>query len=314
MIPSFRVQNFKCFEDLSLEGLGRVNLIAGANNVGKTALLEALLLDGRRDFAAAVLEILTQRNQSGHPTISSNVREWFFDDAKPVRLNGAFAMDDKKGPGIVRVRDGRIQELLFSDQLQRLEQLRLADSMQFPDSLAIWLSGLDAEKRDKYWDHLLIEGDQDRISDFVRIVLPSVERLGLLADGGKFRQPYCSVSGERFRLSRLGTGMDRLFGLGFGLNFARGNRLLIDEFETGLHYSILGRIWRSVFETAKALDVQVFATTHSSDCIRTFARVAEEHEEEGKYFRLDTNLGKLRAVSLNEEELAFATEAGMEVR
>ena len=44
MYNSFRVKNFRCFKDLQLNDLGRVNLIAGKNNTGKTALLEAMYL------------------------------------------------------------------------------------------------------------------------------------------------------------------------------------------------------------------------------------------------------------------------------
>ncbi|MCY3781011.1 MAG: AAA family ATPase [Chloroflexi bacterium] len=42
MYKSFRVKNFRCFKDLQINDLGRVNLIAGKNNTGKTALLEAI--------------------------------------------------------------------------------------------------------------------------------------------------------------------------------------------------------------------------------------------------------------------------------
>jgi len=41
---SFKVKNFRCFDDLEIAPLERVNLIAGMNDVGKTALLEALFL------------------------------------------------------------------------------------------------------------------------------------------------------------------------------------------------------------------------------------------------------------------------------
>jgi len=41
-ITSFEIKNFRTFDYLFLKGLERVNLIAGDNNVGKTALLEAL--------------------------------------------------------------------------------------------------------------------------------------------------------------------------------------------------------------------------------------------------------------------------------
>jgi AAA15 family ATPase/GTPase len=44
MYQSFAVHNFRCFSTLAMADLERVNLIAGVNNVGKTALLEALFL------------------------------------------------------------------------------------------------------------------------------------------------------------------------------------------------------------------------------------------------------------------------------
>jgi AAA15 family ATPase/GTPase len=44
MYTSFEAKNFRGFEDLAISELGRVNLIAGVNNIGKTALLEALFI------------------------------------------------------------------------------------------------------------------------------------------------------------------------------------------------------------------------------------------------------------------------------
>ncbi|MCY3831566.1 MAG: AAA family ATPase [Chloroflexi bacterium] len=50
MYKSFRVKNFRCFKDLQINDLGRVNLIAGKNNTGKTALMEAMYIhSGNRD-------------------------------------------------------------------------------------------------------------------------------------------------------------------------------------------------------------------------------------------------------------------------
>ena len=47
MYKSFRVKNFRCFKDLQINDLGRVNLIAGKNNTGKTALMEAFQVMAR---------------------------------------------------------------------------------------------------------------------------------------------------------------------------------------------------------------------------------------------------------------------------
>jgi AAA15 family ATPase/GTPase len=42
MFEHFVIKNFRCFSGLHLKQLQRVNLIAGKNNTGKTALLEAI--------------------------------------------------------------------------------------------------------------------------------------------------------------------------------------------------------------------------------------------------------------------------------
>ncbi len=44
MYDSFVVKNFRCLANLSIKNLERINLIAGKNGIGKTALLEAFWL------------------------------------------------------------------------------------------------------------------------------------------------------------------------------------------------------------------------------------------------------------------------------
>ena len=44
MIDSLTVENFRCFEKLTLENLGWVNVVVGDNGAGKTSLLEAISL------------------------------------------------------------------------------------------------------------------------------------------------------------------------------------------------------------------------------------------------------------------------------
>ena len=44
MLDSLHVKNFRCLEDFQVNKLGRVNLIVGKNNSGKSTVLEALRL------------------------------------------------------------------------------------------------------------------------------------------------------------------------------------------------------------------------------------------------------------------------------
>ena len=44
MFERINVRNYRGFGDVTVGGLGRINLVAGRNNAGKTALLEAVWL------------------------------------------------------------------------------------------------------------------------------------------------------------------------------------------------------------------------------------------------------------------------------
>jgi len=63
MLRSLEVKNFRTFHHLHIERLGRVNLIVGKNNVGKTTLLEALRLYGSIWPLSTVASILRDRNE-----------------------------------------------------------------------------------------------------------------------------------------------------------------------------------------------------------------------------------------------------------
>lgn len=61
MYLSFKAINFRCFHELVMENLAPVNLIAGLNNAGKTALLEALFLHSGAYNPELVMRINTFR-------------------------------------------------------------------------------------------------------------------------------------------------------------------------------------------------------------------------------------------------------------
>ena len=64
-IKNIEIKNFKCFKDFKAEGFGRVNLIGGKNNVGKTAFMEAIYLYNSyliEDVYKKLLVLKTYRN------------------------------------------------------------------------------------------------------------------------------------------------------------------------------------------------------------------------------------------------------------
>lgn len=104
--------------------------------------------------------------------------------------------------------------------------------------------------------------------------------------------------------------------LACGIAFcSKGGVVFIDEIDTGLHYSRLADMWRMVIRTAKDLDVQVFATTHSNDCIRGLADAVREEEDfvdEVAIFRIDRRTDE--AIRYSGSELDVIVNHEIEVR
>ncbi len=115
MYKSFRVKNFRCFKDLQINDLGRVNLIAGKNNTGKTALLEAMYLLTKPLTSTVLLNLQKTRGlvapEKNH---ASYIGQLFyrFDPSEAIEITGNSGMLSL-GP-----RELRISELLNTSDNQ----------------------------------------------------------------------------------------------------------------------------------------------------------------------------------------------------
>jgi predicted ATPase len=120
---------------------------------------------------------------------------------------------------------------------------------------------------------------------------------------------------DRVPLASQGDGLFRLMELSLGLVRASGGTLVIDEIDTGLHYSVMSDLWRLVVEAARRFDLQVFATTHSYDCIRGLAWLCENYPHLGE----DVSIQKIEpvldeAVALDAEKIQIAFRQHIEMR
>ena len=91
--------------------------------------------------------------------------------------------------------------------------------------------------------------------------------------------------------------------------------MLVDEIDTGLHHSVMVDMWRLVIETAQRLDIQVFATTHSLDCVDALAQIRRKYPEiaaEVTVHRVEKNAPK--TVVYEMDEIVIAAEGHIEVR
>ena len=151
----------------------------------------------------------------------------------------------------------------------------------------------------------------------MQIIAPGMMAINFVAGQGSGRIPIAKIANVEIPvpLLSLGEGMNRMFGIILALVNAKDGILLIDEVDTGLHYSVLPDLWKLIFEVAHRLNVQVFATSHSWDCIQAFQLAADDNkEEEGVLIRLENRKQGIGAVVFDEGDLAIVTREHIEVR
>lgn len=164
----------------------------------------------------------------------------------------------------------------------------------------------------------MLTPEEDTVLATLRTIEPDIERIAPVGavrrglDGHSRDGIAVKVAGQRVPIGSLGDGIWRLLGIALALVRARGGILLVDEIDTGLHYSVLEKMWRLVYETAKRLDVQVFATTHSRDCYESLAAIAQPTGHDVTIQRIER--GNPIAIAISEAEILQAAQRGIEVR
>ena len=117
---------------------------------------------------------------------------------------------------------------------------------------------------------------------------------------------------ELVPLSAMGEGMTRIARLVLAISATPDGLILIDEIESGLHHSVLPKVWKVVDTAAKQFNTQVFATTHSFECIEAAHKALGA---DGFFLhRLEANGTENRCVTYEPEAISAAMRHYMEVR
>ncbi len=181
--------------------------------------------------------------------------------------------------------------------------------------------GLNEDTLAELWDNVTLKPEEEEVLEGMHIIEPGVERISLIGPRwgrGRTRIPVVKMRNvsEPIPLRSLGEGMTRLFGIVLALVNARDGLLLVDEVDSGLHYTVHPALWRLVFRVAAHLNVQVFATTHSWDCIQGFQQAAQElgNNDDGMLVRLERRQGHIVPILFDMSRLGIATRQEIEVR
>jgi hypothetical protein len=170
------------------------------------------------------------------------------------------------------------------------------------------------------WDQILLTPNEEKVAEALRIIEPSIDRVASLSRASGRGAPSPIVvrlrgSEVRVPIGSMGDGLKRLLVLSVNLVTSAGGCLFVDEIDTGLHYSVIAQMWRLIIETASRLGVQVFASTHSLDCIQALAAVCEKFPSLGNEVAVHrVQEGSESTVRYSAQDLALAIRHEMEIR
>ena len=350
MLEGLHIRNYRVFNDLTVDHLRRINLIAGKNNAGKTSLLEAILLLSGAGHPQVVLTIMNCRgivSVTGPPQTAGEIfwKPIFFalDMNRTVEITGQHTSAGPLTLTIVLDRPHTSELPLNAPVETHLENLSGASQLMLSFS---------SHSTGEVKGHMRVTGQAVQLEPpNVELPFPGrflMSRVGNLTEDagllGRLRQQKQgelvlealqvieprlqsvednSASGapmiwgdiglaELISLPIMGEGMTRIARLILAIASTPGGVVLVDEIENGLHHSVLPKVWKVVDTAAKRFNTQIFAATHSFEC----AEAAHEAlcADDFRLHRLEVSGAENRCVTYEPEEIEVAFRQNLEIR
>jgi len=297
-IKEIEIKDYKLFKDFKANGFGRVNLIGGKNNVGKTAFLEACYVHTQQSSHAIfdiifsryyvefleqlmsdvgiryILNIVQDKSQIFQDTvIKSNI------ETKVPHYNEKEISTSKKKKNIV-----------------------FMDTSKYTSSILI-----------EWYSKIIELGMEDMVDELIKKFDQNIEKFRIINT-----EPKCFHKNFQkfYNLNEFGDGLSKYVGFVSLLLAIERGIVFIDEIENGIHYTNFDKLWEIILEISKKQNIQVFATTHSKECIESYARVSKkQQDDEITFIELGKNKqSQIRAIVMDSERFYRELDSENEVR
>jgi len=351
MFKSIQIKNLRAITELEIDNLGQVNLLVGQNNCGKTTLLEALFfIIGHTNPKLSI----SANAFRGLEFLSNEYWDSFFHNMETdsnIEISVVLREAEEKQELVMRpmIQKQTTVETVSSDVVS----VGIQNGDSKPEFTPMGLELTYTSSQDpsaKAISSIFLKGNELRTEGVKESSLRGVfvgpatkfdwrnrfaslqrkKRVGELISCLKEIEP--DISDIRINevgileadvglrklipVNLMGGGIANSLSILLAMLDSQDGIVLIDEIEDGLHHSIQQKIWKAVFKWAQDLNVQVFATTHSNECIGAFSNSVDISlfGSEAKLFRIERKDEKFRAVEYTRELLSESLESKWEVR
>ena len=199
---------------------------------------------------------------------------------------------DGKFMGMVASLDGGGLKSSFKKSDLPVYPVKLLPSRENPN---------EKEMLTEAWAGIAMSDLEPHVVKALQIINPDITRFNII---GKDSVPCVSLLDAQgpVRLNSMGDGLNKILRIILAMLSCKDGILLIDEIENGLHYSVTDQLWELIFKVANQLNVQVIATTHSSDCVMSFIKSCDEG---GQLIRVEADNSGLKSVQYEQDEMKY---------
>ncbi|MBR7068659.1 MAG: AAA family ATPase [Bacteroidales bacterium] len=350
---NIKIKNFRGIKNLEIDDLGRVNILVGKNNSGKSTVLEAIFLLTGMASADTVQKLNSIRTRTPYSPLNDVhylfhrmntaikpefFAEDFMGETRTVLLNLTTSEDEQNLESQTNVKNGMPP---ISDAKIRPNTLKLyieTNIKKYYNSTIFKPDGRIVNKRntddysEKYasvfltadlWNTYLAVDLTDIFKRKQKSIVlermthfdPQITDIDILQD-----DVYIDYENmiEKLPLRMAGDGMRRYLNIVAASANPTNNIILIDEIDNGLHYSTYKKLWEAIFALATNSDKQIFITTHNAETLKQLAEMLSEHPEYQQEMHLYTIAKTLKkqhqAYLYTYETLSFACENDIEIR
>ncbi len=346
---SINIQNFRGIKSLEMDDFGQVNVFVGKNSIGKSSVLEAFFMTAAISNGAIPLNLNSWRGMDSLAFLGLNLffHNFHYQDQESQNLPHFIASlkrpDEVRHLTLIPVKDtlfqatpdfnapmlsGLLQDFSIhkgQNSSQNYQTKTVIQSLSPPSMQTIPPQGYQEKMMSYFISPRMTTVDAAVLRDLIvkkrgigivkalKNIDERIEDIVLVQNS-----LYCDIGlSELMPLAVMGDGIRKmLFILGVIATNPDGV-VCLDEIENGFHYSSITVLWDSLLKAAKEFNVQVFATTHSYECLAALAKVQEANlfgEDIVRVFRLERDGEEHRAVKMTGEDMSIMIGNNWELR
>ncbi len=337
-----------------MSDLSRINVITGKNNVGKTSLLEALFLHAGYYNPDLVLRLNTWRGLESFALEPEALWGWLFHNHETeadIHISTE-STENKRADVCIALREPEVSTIgqgdlsgignssgdfasATSGQTKRLicsysldgevkgvseswiqgSEIKTSKGKEYgPDASFVNSRTIGGKRYAQRLSKLNEFGRGNEVVEPGKVLEPRIQSLEILVQGEAIIAADIGLK-RKIPVSYMGEGVSKILSIILSILSYPNGYVLIDEIENGFHYSVLEKVWKTIAKASRQSNTQVFATTHSKECIEAaYVAFGETGEEDYGVQRLEGEDEQTRAVRLDRETFETTVEAGLEIR